>query len=134
MRSSGTRRSFLGSILALGAAPAIVRADALMRVVPRETTLLADDVSFISSVDLGWINWAPAITIRSPGSRCTRRTAACACWTSRGESRSAWRLLPIPSTPTVRSDPLAGVCSTDCRSRPMAKDKGKGKGGGGRKC
>lgn len=66
-----TRRSFLGSILALGAAPAIVRADALMRVVPRETTLLADDVIF-SSVDfegamkavvyndVGWINWDPA--------------------------------------------------------------------------
>ncbi len=48
-----TRRTFLGSILALGAAPAIVRADALMRVVPRETTLLADPW-------LGWINWDPA--------------------------------------------------------------------------
>lgn len=35
-----TRRSFLGSILALGAAPAIVRADALMRVVPVGTTVL----------------------------------------------------------------------------------------------
>lgn len=34
------RRGFLGSILALGAAPAIVRADSLMRVVPRETTIL----------------------------------------------------------------------------------------------
>ena len=30
------RRSFLSSILALGAAPAIVRADSLMRIVPRE--------------------------------------------------------------------------------------------------
>jgi len=29
------RRSFLSSILALGAAPAIVRADSLMRIVPR---------------------------------------------------------------------------------------------------
>ncbi len=29
------RRGFLGSILALGAAPAIVRADSLMRIVPR---------------------------------------------------------------------------------------------------
>lgn len=47
------RRTFLGSILALGAAPAIVRADALMRVVPRETTLLDDPW-------LGWINWDPA--------------------------------------------------------------------------
>lgn len=45
------RRSFLGSILALGAAPAIVRADALMRVVPVGTTVLnAADVSW-SAVD-----------------------------------------------------------------------------------
>lgn len=34
------RRGFLSSILALGAAPAIVRADSLMRVVPRETTVI----------------------------------------------------------------------------------------------
>lgn len=33
------RRGFLSSILALGAAPAIVRADSLMRIVPRETTV-----------------------------------------------------------------------------------------------
>lgn len=33
------RRGFLGSILALGAAPAIVRADSLMRIVPVETTI-----------------------------------------------------------------------------------------------
>jgi hypothetical protein len=36
------RRGFLGSILALGAAPAIVRADSLMRIVPLETTVLMD--------------------------------------------------------------------------------------------
>jgi hypothetical protein len=36
-----TRRGFLGSILALGVAPAIVRADSLMRIVPRETTILS---------------------------------------------------------------------------------------------
>lgn len=30
------RRGFLGSILALSAAPAIVRADSLMRIVPRD--------------------------------------------------------------------------------------------------
>jgi hypothetical protein len=35
-----TRRGFLGSILALGVAPAIVRADSLMRIVPRETTII----------------------------------------------------------------------------------------------
>ena len=40
-----TRRGFLGSILALGAAPAIVRADSLMRIVPRETRVL----TFLSS-------------------------------------------------------------------------------------
>lgn len=33
------RRGFLGAILASAVAPAIVRADALMRIVPRETTL-----------------------------------------------------------------------------------------------
>lgn len=33
------RRGFLGSILALGAAPAIVRADSLMRIVPIQTTV-----------------------------------------------------------------------------------------------
>lgn len=46
-----TRRGFLGSILALGAAPAIVRADALMRVVPVGTLVLnAADVTW-SAVD-----------------------------------------------------------------------------------
>lgn len=44
-----TRRSFLGSILALGAAPAIVRADALMRVVPVGTTVL----------QLADVTWSP---------------------------------------------------------------------------
>lgn len=34
------RRGFMGSILALGVAPAIVRADSLMRIVPRETIIL----------------------------------------------------------------------------------------------
>lgn len=34
------RRSFLGSIIAAAAAPAIVRADSLMRVVPRDALLL----------------------------------------------------------------------------------------------
>ena len=33
------RRGFIGSILALGAAPAIVRADSLMRVVARDTSV-----------------------------------------------------------------------------------------------
>src|SRR4051794_14876117 len=33
------RRSFLSAILAAGVAPALVRADSLMRIVPRETTL-----------------------------------------------------------------------------------------------
>ena len=34
------RRGFLGSILAACAAPAIVRADSLMRIVPRETEVI----------------------------------------------------------------------------------------------
>lgn len=34
------RRGFLGTILAAAVAPAIVRADALMRIVPREATVL----------------------------------------------------------------------------------------------
>lgn len=46
-----TRRSFLGSILAMGAAPAIVRADALMRIVPTSALVLdASDVT-LSAVD-----------------------------------------------------------------------------------
>lgn len=35
------RRGFLGSIIALGAAPAIVRTDSLMRIVPRDLVVLA---------------------------------------------------------------------------------------------
>ena len=35
-----TRRGFIGSILALGVAPAIVRADSLMRIVSRDTAIL----------------------------------------------------------------------------------------------
>ena len=38
-----TRRGFLGSILALSAAPAIVRADALMRVMPIDRLILWGD-------------------------------------------------------------------------------------------
>lgn len=34
------RRGFMGSILALGAAPAIVRADSLMRIVPKAADVL----------------------------------------------------------------------------------------------
>lgn len=34
------RRGFIGSILALGAAPAIVRADSLMRIVSRDALIL----------------------------------------------------------------------------------------------
>jgi hypothetical protein len=40
------RRSFLGSILALAAAPAIVRADSLMLVIPRETDILTADFEY----------------------------------------------------------------------------------------
>lgn len=59
------RRGFLGSILALGAAPAIVRADALMRVVPRsmgaltqasgmERAALEIERDFIASLEKCW--------------------------------------------------------------------------------
>lgn len=37
------RRSFLGTILAAAVAPAIVRADALMRIVPRGGSRRRDD-------------------------------------------------------------------------------------------
>lgn len=37
-----SRRSFMGSMLALAAAPAIVRADSLMRVIPINTTILTE--------------------------------------------------------------------------------------------
>ena len=36
------RRGFLGSIIAAAAAPAIVRVDSLMRIVPRETGVLVE--------------------------------------------------------------------------------------------
>jgi hypothetical protein len=38
------RRGFLGSILAIGAAPAIVRADSLMRIVAMDATLIVPEV------------------------------------------------------------------------------------------
>ena len=47
------RRGFLGSILALGAAPAIVRADSLMRIVPRGTSLVTG--AAISTREMRWI-------------------------------------------------------------------------------
>ena len=47
------RRSFLGSILAAAVAPAIVRADSLMRIVPRDTLVLG-------AGDAAQRIWAPA--------------------------------------------------------------------------
>lgn len=41
------RRGFLGSILAASAAPAIVRADALMRIVPRRLTTIGIDLGHV---------------------------------------------------------------------------------------
>lgn len=41
------RRSFLSGILAACAAPAIVRADSLMRIVPRDTSILLGDYDVI---------------------------------------------------------------------------------------
>ena len=40
-RGAMNRRGFLAGIIATASAPAIVRADSLMRIVPRATTLLA---------------------------------------------------------------------------------------------
>ena len=46
------RRGFIGSILALGVAPAIVRADSLMRIVPRDLTIIIrmDATEFIEQL------------------------------------------------------------------------------------
>ena len=52
------RRGFLTSILALGAAPAIVRADSLMRIVPRETGI-------ISAAEYTWTQVGGTILINS---------------------------------------------------------------------
>lgn len=41
------RRGFLGSLLAAAVAPAIVRADSLMRIVPTETTILSALEQFV---------------------------------------------------------------------------------------
>lgn len=41
-----SRRSFLGAILASCAAPAIVRADSLMRVIPKDTGILFFESSY----------------------------------------------------------------------------------------
>jgi hypothetical protein len=54
------RRGFLGSILALAAAPAIVRADSLMRIVPVETTILpaapilTGEAALIAALKAAW--------------------------------------------------------------------------------
>ncbi len=40
------RRGFLTGILALGMAPAIVRADSLMRIIPREAVLLTGKIGY----------------------------------------------------------------------------------------
>ncbi len=47
------RRGFLGSILSLGVAPAIVRADTLMRVVPRDT-IISLDPALKPSIGVYW--------------------------------------------------------------------------------
>ena len=49
------RRGFLGSILALGAAPAIARADSLMRIIPRETAVLVGDLELVARGSSGLI-------------------------------------------------------------------------------
>lgn len=46
------RRGFLGSILALGAAPAIVRADSLMRVIPLDTEIIVLSGNTLLTIDM----------------------------------------------------------------------------------
>jgi len=45
-----SRRGFLASLLALGAAPAVVRADSLMKIVTRPQNCI-----WVS--DIGWVSW-----------------------------------------------------------------------------
>jgi hypothetical protein len=51
------RRGFLGSILALGAAPAIVRADSLMKMLPMETIIIprAPILSAMTGLPMGFV-------------------------------------------------------------------------------
>ena len=82
------RRGFLQSCLLLAAAPAIVRADSLMRVIPRETVLLTEAALEETILDAGLQNllwpgvrfwwgraysdskipnaWNPVVQIRAP--------------------------------------------------------------------
>jgi hypothetical protein len=46
-----SRRNFLASILAVGVAPAIVRADSLMRIVARDTAILAPQWAYDITTD-----------------------------------------------------------------------------------
>lgn len=48
------RRGFIGSILAVCVAPAIVRADSLMRIVPRDLTLLLTPAERLAMNPLAW--------------------------------------------------------------------------------
>lgn len=47
------RRGFLGAIIATCAAPAIVRADSLMRIVPRYTTIVFDTETVMAHYRIG---------------------------------------------------------------------------------
>lgn len=59
------RRGFLGAILAAAVAPAIVRADALMRIVPRATTIIpaAEELVVMPGLYRGMIGEYSGITI-----------------------------------------------------------------------
>lgn len=84
-----TRRGFLGSILALGAAPAIVRADSLMRIIVPTTEevvaivggnriltiqmitaealrILHENMQFVQNVNTEFLNAGDVLTIRRP--------------------------------------------------------------------
>lgn len=60
------RRGFLGSILVACAAPAIVRADSLMRIVPLDTTIITAS-EMIRRQELTYAEWAENIDGGSMG-------------------------------------------------------------------
>lgn len=114
-----TRRTFLASILAAGAAPAIVRPASLM---PIWTPPMFNAADFIIEPATG-----DSIT-------------KIVLWTSDGGVRVVdfdWPFLPVASRPIDADSPLRprqrGVFNH--LERTMAKSKGGGgKGGGGKKC
>lgn len=67
------RRGFMSSILALGAAPAIVRVNSLMRIVPRDRLVWFDDFDIGRTIIspeghlMNAIVYGSSFVLRSPG-------------------------------------------------------------------